>query len=68
LASGTKSGYVIKMFAAPPDSRGRVTRYTVIAQPQRFGKDDKRSFFTDESGAFHATPENRAPTIQDPVL
>jgi hypothetical protein len=68
LASGVKSRYIITMAAAPPGPDGRIKRYTLIARPQRFGKDETRSFFTDESGAFHATPENRAPTIQDPVL
>jgi len=68
LAGGKKSGYVITMSATPPDSAGRIKAYTLIARPHRFGKDETRSFFTDESGALHATPENRAPTIQDPVL
>jgi hypothetical protein len=68
LASGKKSGYVITMFAVPPDPAGRIKAYTLIARPQHFGKDETRSFFTDESGALRATPENRVPTIQDPVL
>jgi hypothetical protein len=68
LASGLKSRYTITMVGAPPDSGGRIRRYTLIARPQHFGKDETRSFFTDESGVIHATPENRAPTIQDPVL
>ncbi len=68
LAGGKKSGYIITMSAAPPDSNGRITKYTLIARPQHFGKVETRSFLTDESGAFHATPENRAPTIQDPLL
>jgi hypothetical protein len=67
LASGLKSRYIITMLPGPR-SDGRIKNYTVIARPQRFGKDETRSFFTDESGALHATPENRAPTIQDPVL
>jgi hypothetical protein len=56
------------MSAAPPDPAGRIKAYTLIARPQHFGKDETRSFFTDESGALRATPENRVPTIQDPVL
>src|SRR5260370_20673265 len=55
LASGLKSRYTITMVAAPPDSAGRIRRYTLIALPQRFGKDETRSFFTDQSGAFHIT-------------
>ena len=68
LASGSKNRYIITMLAGPRDSSGRINSYTLIARPQRFGKDEKRSFFTDESGTFHSTPENRAPTIKDPVL
>jgi hypothetical protein len=68
LASGLKSRYTITMVTAPPDSDGRIRTYTLIARPLRFGKDETRSFFTDQSGAFHITSENRAPTIQDPVL
>jgi hypothetical protein len=68
MASGLKSRYSITMAAASPDSDGRIRRYTLIARPQRFGKDETRSFFTDESGAFHATSENRTPTVQDPIL
>lgn len=68
LASGKKSGYVITMSTKPPDSVGRIGAYTLIARPQHFGSDETRSFFTDESGVFHATSENRSPTIQDPVL
>src|SRR5579864_1678327 len=49
LASGEKSRYVITMSAAPPDSAGRIKAYTLIARPHRFGKDETRSFFTDES-------------------
>ena len=56
------------MLAAPPDSGGRIKKYTLIGRPQHFGKDETRSFFTDESGALHFTAENRAPTAQDPVL
>jgi hypothetical protein len=67
LASGIRSGYTITMYA-PPDPQGRISRYTLIARPQRFGKDGTRSFLTDESGLFHVTSENRPPTRQDPLL
>jgi hypothetical protein len=68
LASGVKSRYIITMAAAPAGPDGRIKQYTLIARPQRFGKDETRSFFTDESGVFHATSENRIPTIHDPAL
>lgn len=68
LTSGLKNRYVITMVPGRRDSDGQIRNYTVIARPERFGKKETRSFFTDESCIFHATPENRAPTIQDPIL
>jgi hypothetical protein len=68
LASGQRSGYLIILTAAPPDSRGRISHYTVIARPEKYGKDGKYSFFTDESGLQHLTMENRAPTAKDPAI
>jgi hypothetical protein len=68
LATGKKAGYIISLLAAPPDSHGRITRYTVIAQPQRFGKDGTRSFFTDQSASIHFTSDNRPPTAQDSLI
>jgi hypothetical protein len=68
LASGKKSGYIITMLAAPPDPGGRIDKYTLTARPQHFGKDETRSFLTDQSGTIHFTTQNRAPTTQDPVL
>jgi len=68
LASGRKSGYVFVLTAASPDSHGRITHYTVIARPQRYGKEGKHSFLMDESGVQHFTTEDRAPTAQDPAL
>jgi hypothetical protein len=68
LASGRKSGYVFVLTSASPDSHGRITHYTVIARPQKYGKEGKHSFLTDESGVFHFTTEDRAPTAQDPAL
>jgi hypothetical protein len=67
LASGRKADYVITMYACP-DRDGRVTRYTVVARPEYFGRHATRSFLTDETGLFHMTSENRPPTRQDPPL
>jgi hypothetical protein len=60
LASGLKNRYIITMLPGPR-SDGRIKSYTVIARPQRFGKDETRSFFTDESGTLHATPKTAPP-------
>jgi type IV pilus assembly protein PilA len=68
LASGTKNSYVFTITSTATDSQGRVTKYTVIARPIHYRKDASRSFLVDESGTYHNTAENRAPTTQDPGL
>ena len=68
LASGTKSGYIFAITSTATDSAGRVTKYIAIARPIQYHKRTTRSFLLDESGAFHYTTENRAPTTQDPTL
>lgn len=68
LAGGRKRNYVFTLTAAPPDSNGRISKYTVTARPRRFHKDGVRSFFIDETGIIRFTGENRAATAQDPSL
>jgi type II secretory pathway pseudopilin PulG len=67
LASGRKSGYIFILSTAPPDSRGRIVHYTVVASPEKHDK-GTRSLFIDESGIERFTTENRAATITDPPL
>jgi hypothetical protein len=62
------SGYVFTVAAAPPDSNGRISRYTVTARPRRYRRDGFRSFFIDETGIIRYTAEGRAPNAQDPPL
>ena len=68
LASGRKMHYTFAMIAGPADSRGRITKYTVVALPERFGNDGWRCFFTDESRIIRFTAEDRPPTVLDPAL
>jgi type II secretory pathway pseudopilin PulG len=68
LASGKKAHYTFVIVAGPADSRGRITKYSVIARPERFGKDGRRCFFTDESGVIRFTSEDRPPTVLDAAL
>jgi hypothetical protein len=68
LASGMKSGYRFVYTPGPPDSKGRITSYTVAAQPTIYGKTGNRSFFTDESGAIRQTIEDRPATRSDPPI
>ena len=43
------------------------TTYTVNARPIAWPYTGKRSFFMDQSGAVHATDENRPATAKDPI-
>ena len=47
----------------PSEIQGRITHYTLVAQPERYGF---RSFYIDETGVLRATRENRAATSDDP--
>jgi type IV pilus assembly protein PilA len=49
LASGAKSGYVFTYEAGPVDGQGRVTDYTVRADPVSEGTTGKVHYFTDAS-------------------
>ena len=67
LASGTKSEYEFILWTAGPNSQGRVSRFFVVARPQKY-QEGERSFFIDESGVERFTAENRAATAADPPV
>ena len=56
-----REGYNLSYSAS--EMHGRITHYTLVAQPERYGF---RSFYIDESGVLRATRENRAATGDDP--
>lgn len=58
-------GYQIQYTPAPPGVDGAIRTYVLQARPGNFGY---RSFYSDESGQLHVTRENRAATVQDPLL
>jgi len=57
--------YTILYTPGQPDSSGRVKSYALIARSGNFGY---RNFYTDESGVFRSTAEDRPATVQDPPL
>jgi len=67
LASGTKSGYEFILWTAGPNSQGRVSRFFVVARPEKY-QEGERSFFIDESGVERFTTEHRAATAADPPV
>ena len=68
LASGRRSRYVFVLTVAPSDSHGRTSHYTVVARPQKYSKEGKRSFFTDDSCVLRFTDDNRVSTPTDRIL
>ncbi|HKO05491.1 MAG TPA: hypothetical protein VJW51_12110 [Candidatus Acidoferrales bacterium] len=56
-----REGYNITY--ASSETQGRITHFTLVAQPERYGF---RSFYIDDTGVLRATRENRAATGDDP--
>jgi hypothetical protein len=59
------ANYQIQYTPGPVETDGLIHGYALQARAGNYGF---RSFYTDESGALHATKENRAATPQDPLL
>jgi type II secretory pathway pseudopilin PulG/RNA polymerase subunit RPABC4/transcription elongation factor Spt4 len=59
------SRYSLQYTAGRPDAEGRVGSYTLTARPGNFGY---LSYYSDESGIFRATREDRSATVQDPAI
>jgi hypothetical protein len=56
-----REGYTLTYTAT--ELQGRITHYSLVAQPERYGF---RSFYLDETGILRATRENRPATPDDP--
>lgn len=65
-ARGETAEYFFRYEPGPPDTSGRITRYSVIARPREWGCTSWMSFHGDESGKVHRTNENRPATLADP--
>jgi type II secretory pathway pseudopilin PulG len=59
------SRYTLQYTPGRADAEGGVASYTLTARPGNFGF---LSYYTDESGIFRATREDRAATVQDPAI
>lgn len=65
-AQKAQSGrYTLQYTPGKPDADGRIKSYALIARSGNFGY---LNFYTDESGVFRVTAEDRAATVQDPPL
>jgi hypothetical protein len=64
--TGRLSGY---QFEYLPEGLGTALKhYVITARPQRYCITGQKSFTLDDSGSIHYTPENRAATLNDPVV
>ena len=66
LSSGKKFGYQFNLTPGPPDKEGKITSYTLSAQPITYKLTGCRSYFTDESRVLRGTQEDRLATADDP--
>jgi len=65
-AQKAQSGhYTLQYTPGNPEADGRIKSYTLIARAGNFGY---LNFYTDESGVFRVTAEDRAASAQDPPL
>lgn len=63
--SAMSGGYSLRYTPAQPDASGNPHAYTLLATPRNYGYE---SLYADQSGAIHATRDNRPATPQDPLL
>ncbi len=68
LANGTKDGYTFTYRPGPPNSAGRIERYSVVARPLKYGTTGVASYSTDPTGVIRETREVREPTVNDPPV
>jgi hypothetical protein len=65
LASGSVSGYTLRLTAGDAGEDGRITSYTLTARSLSPGQS---SFFSNQTGAIRSTMEGRDATADDPQL
>ncbi len=58
-------GYQLQYTPGPVGPDGAVRSYVLLARPSNYGY---RNFYTDQTGVFRATRENRPATAQDPPV
>ena len=61
LASGDKNGYVFLMVKVP-------SGFTVNANPKVFGKNGRRTFYTDQDGVLHQNWGAEPATVNSPEI
>jgi len=58
-------GYILD-YEAERDASGKIGHFNVSLRPKRYVEDGIRSYFMDDSGVIHATPEDRPAASTDP--
>jgi hypothetical protein len=58
-------GYILD-YEPERDPSGKISHFNVTLRPKRYVEDGIRSYYMDDSGVIHATPEDRPATSTDP--
>lgn len=67
LASGSKSGYRFSYIAGPVDSSGKISTYTVHADPVAPFEHRKNHYFTDQTGVVRVENDREAYASSPPI-
>lgn len=67
LAGGLKEGYSFVYTAGPQDENGRITAYTLQANPVKPGESGKTYYYVDQTGLIHTSAEHPASPNDPPI-
>jgi hypothetical protein len=59
-------GYILN-YEPEREASGKVTHFYITLRPKRYAENSIRSYFMDDSGIIHATPEDRPAAPTDPA-
>ena len=66
IEGGIRLGYRFAYRPGKPNSAGHIVAYSLSAQPVRYRRETRRSFYTDQTGVIRFTKEDREAAAQDP--
>jgi hypothetical protein len=66
--SGSTGWYTFLITAGPIDEQGKITTFSVVASPVKYGVTGWANFYSDESGVIRYTVEDRPAWVTDPPL
>jgi type IV pilus assembly protein PilA len=67
LTGGQKEGYSFIYSAGSADENGRITTYTLIANPLKPGQTGKTYYYVDQTGLIHTSKDHQASPNDPPI-